>query len=97
MKMDIEGMEFQVLPDLLVSGALCQTVDYAFGEMHHRMTIEYSHARGGIQLNGLKQNKAFCDHLFQIFHAARHCRTSRFDILDDEAYLHDGIALPGEE
>jgi FkbM family methyltransferase len=97
MKMDVEGMEYLLLPDLIVSGALCQTVDYAFGEMHQWMNIKYSHARGGLTLNETQQKQDFSDHLFQIFHAARHCRTTRFDLLDDEAYLHDGIPLPGEE
>ena len=33
MKMDIEGFEYVVLPDLIHSGALCP-VDFAFGEFH---------------------------------------------------------------
>ena len=31
MKMDIEAMEFRVLPDLLYSGILCRAVDFTFG------------------------------------------------------------------
>jgi hypothetical protein len=30
MKLDVEGMEFVILPDLVVSVALCQTVDCIF-------------------------------------------------------------------
>ena len=33
LKIDVEGMEFVILPDLVTSGALCQTVDFCFGEV----------------------------------------------------------------
>jgi Methyltransferase FkbM domain len=35
MKMDIEGAEYSVLPDLMTSGALCKSVDFLFGEFHY--------------------------------------------------------------
>eukprot|EP00956_Cyclotella_meneghiniana_P045247 scaffold360513_cov79-Cyclotella_meneghiniana.AAC.1 len=34
MKLDIEGLEFKVFPDLITSGALCDTVHFVFGEFH---------------------------------------------------------------
>jgi FkbM family methyltransferase len=34
MKMDIEGMEYAVIPDLVASGALCETVDCITYEFH---------------------------------------------------------------
>lgn len=95
-KIDIEGMEYRVLPDLMMNGALCQTVDYAFGEMHQWMKIDFEHSRGGLKLHTPQNKTDFTEHLFRAFHAARHCRTSRFDLLDDEAYLHDGMPFPGE-
>lgn len=35
LKMDVEGMEYIILPDLVTSGALCQTVDFCFGEVRN--------------------------------------------------------------
>ena len=35
LKIDVEGMEFVILPDLVTSGALCQTVDFCFGEVRN--------------------------------------------------------------
>ena len=49
MKMDIEGSEYVVLPDLILNGALC-SIDFVFGEFHpwfvpmnftgHRLKLE---------------------------------------------------------
>ena len=36
MKLDVETMEYVLLPDLLLSGALCNTVDKVFGEVHYQ-------------------------------------------------------------
>ena len=32
--MDIEGMEYRVMTDLLVSGVFCQAIDTIWGEVH---------------------------------------------------------------
>lgn len=34
---DVEGMEFSVLLDLMVSGALCSTVDFVFGREEYKL------------------------------------------------------------
>jgi Methyltransferase FkbM domain len=74
MKMDIEGAEYEVLPDLITSGALCGSVDFWFGEFH-RFEKELVNS----YYNPLKKSK--------------HCRT-KFQEIDDEAYLRDGVSLP---
>ena len=39
MKLDIEGAEFTVFPQLLMSGVLCKYIDFAFVEWHDHMRI----------------------------------------------------------
>ena len=104
MKMDIEGMELIVLPDLISSGVLCQTVDYLFMELHWwKLVLPSPPARplgglrGGLNLNeGGKASRDFAIHLIQAFHAPRsgECKTEHIDLLDDESYLHDGVPFP---
>jgi len=108
MKMDIEGMELIVLPDLISSGILCQTVDYVFMELHWwPLTLEApttstatvttsSGLRGGLHLPEGKMSRDFAKHLIQAFHAPRsgECKTTKIDLQDDESYLHDGIPFP---
>ena len=36
MKLDVEGMEYLLMPDLISSGSLCQIVDVIFGEFHFK-------------------------------------------------------------
>ena len=102
MKIDIEGMEHIVVPDLITSGVLCQTVDYMFMEMHwweFSMTSNTnitSGLRGGIILQSDTEARDYFHHLLQAFHAPRsgECKTSAIDLLDDESYLHDGVPFP---
>ena len=35
MKLDIEGLEFTVFPDLLTTGVLCNHIDFLMGEFHN--------------------------------------------------------------
>lgn len=106
MKMDIEGMELIVLPDLITSGVLCQTVDYLFMELHWwslvltpppRSASSDAGLRGGLSLpKGGVASRDYAKHLIQAFHAPRsgECRTEAIDLLDDESYLHDGVPFP---
>jgi FkbM family methyltransferase len=92
MKMDIEGMEFLVLPDLMLSGVLC-TIDLIFGEFHphfapysfpgHRAKLDTTEAAWDMMLATIK-----------VMHASRNCNTTFVDG-DDEHYLLDGMPLPG--
>lgn len=97
-KMDVEGMEFIMLADLLYSGILCQTVDYLFGEFHHRVDFkaepDKETKRGGYIKT--KKNTYFLDTLLEGLHSLRNddCKLKKFDMHDDEAYLTDGAVLP---
>ena len=108
MKMDIEGMELIVLPDLITSGVLCQTVDYLFMELHwwslvlpppptSPVSSGAAGLQGGLYLTeGGVASRDYAKHLIQAFHAPRsgECRTEKIELLDDESYLHDGVPFP---
>ena len=83
MKMDIERMEFIVLPDLILhGGALCH-IDFAFIEMHGT-----SHEHNIFDLNmwGFIGSKQFIN-------TKGRCPTEMSRV-DDESYRLDGIPLP---
>jgi FkbM family methyltransferase len=85
MKMDIEGMEYAVIPDLVASGALCETVDCITYEFHHSKS-EFRHS---ISETAMKDVKS----MIQSVEMNPNCIT-RFMLLDDESYLFDGEPFP---
>jgi hypothetical protein len=80
MKIDIEGSEYDVLPDLLSSGALCNNIDFVFGEFHN-------------DIHGRWRKRDFESAFFIMLDSARQCNTT-FEKIDDESYLLDGLPLP---
>ena len=90
MKLDVEGMEFLILPDLVVSGALCQTVDCIFYELHPgQMTFPKS----TLSLHSKKGASSFIQPIIQIVQNNPNCIT-RFATTGDESYLYDGMPFP---
>lgn len=96
-----------VLPDIIASGVLCQTVEYLFMELHWwPLTLEApptknnktstGRRRGGLRLPDGKLSRDYAQHLIQAFHAPRsgECRTTQIALQDDESYLRDGIPFP---
>ena len=108
MKMDIEGYEMVVLPDLIHSRAICG-FDFAFGEFHPRFapirqfrknffngTNDSSNTTvkdHRVSLETKEEIKQYQDALIQVMHASRNCDVRWMDI-DDESYLKDGQPLP---
>lgn len=95
MKLDVEGMEIIMLPDLLFSGSLCQTVDYVFGEFHRfGIPVEPNEVtgHGGINVDF----EEYMNVMLASFHSLRNddCKCKKIDVHDDESYLLDGIPLP---
>jgi len=91
MKIDIEGSEYVVLPDLILSGALCG-IDFLFGEFHQSFApLNFTGHR--IPLNTQRDAAHLGQLLIDVIPTSRNCKT-RFRYLDDESYLHDGIPLP---
>ena len=109
MKMDIEGFEYVVLPDLIHSGAICN-VDFAYGEFHpklapirqFRKNIDNNTEKSSsnttqkdhrVSLETRQEAKQYAHGLVQLMHASRNCDI-RWDTIDDESYVHDGQPLP---
>ena len=92
MKMDIEGSEYVVLPDLLVSGAICG-IDHIFGEFHPHFT-PLNFTGMNVPLRNRTDASRLTDALRLALSSSRQCETV-FQYLDDEAYLIDATPLPG--
>lgn len=89
--MDIEGSEYVVLPDLMFTGVLCH-LDFVFGEFHPRFApMNFTGHR--VELKTREQATNLQNVLTDVIPTSRNCK-ARFKYLDDESYLHDGIALP---
>jgi hypothetical protein len=96
MKMDIEGMEYVTLPNLITSGALCTTVDFSFGEFHehsHIFPMNYTEKHGGLCLENATQGLELSAQMVRVLHLAQNCKTE-YSSLDDECYLTNGKSFP---
>jgi len=88
MKMDIEGSEYQVLPDLLATGVLCHTINGLFGEWH-------TDARPTLSALRIYRNWDTLLAQMMVSTISRNdCKFDEFIDFDDESYLMDGIPLP---
>lgn len=102
MKMDIEMMEYEVFPDLMLSGALCNNIHSVIGEFHMAGNIAYlwqeginftSHDGGGVwQLPREKARQISEEWIRMIVHSPN-CKT-KISMEDDESYRNDGQPLP---
>ncbi|KAL3799292.1 hypothetical protein HJC23_013017 [Cyclotella cryptica] len=95
MKMDIETQEHAVVPDLMYSGVLCQTVDFAFGEFHYP-SVRYgpgADGRGGLTLQEGQDAQNYVEQLLRAFHSVQDCVTKEFSQLTEGSYLHDDVPL----
>ena len=86
MKFDVEGMEFDLFPDLFTTGSLCRNVDHAFGEIHPFKWDGGSRRKINQLQNTLNK-----------WNASDDCKTKRIDQIDEERYLIDPQPLPGGE
>ena len=93
MKMDVEGMEFRVLPDLLYSGVYCRDLDYVFGEVHKSARWYPMKLPNDVILEEREQGIAYIQAFTDALDFNPACKTP-FVEEDDEAYLLDGIPLP---
>jgi Methyltransferase FkbM domain len=93
MKMDIEGSEYIVLPDLMLSGVYCQ-LGFVFGEGHQRFApLNFTGQKA--DLSTRENIKIFQDAVTSAMQASRNCQAElHFGDVDDESYLHDGIPFP---
>lgn len=106
MKMDIEGSEYIVIPDLINSGVTC-FFTFIFGEYHPRFApiTRFREDRDknnkttdfdGFHRVKLETKKELVEYQWALtttMEAARHCKV-RWLNSDDESYLHDGQPFP---
>lgn len=99
MKLDIEGLEFKVFPDLLLSGALCDNIYFLMGEFHHAPGNHNYYpinltSDGSQVLGHRKEGEALAHQMLHLLDVTENCMT-RFVLDDDESYLTDPHELPG--
>jgi hypothetical protein len=91
MKMDIEGSEYIVLPDLMLSGALCG-IDFIFGEFHPEFApLDFPGSR--LPLKNYQEVETVTKLLLGAIPSSRNCKTAIMN-LDSEQYIFDGMPLP---
>jgi len=99
MKLDVEGVEYVIFPDLLVTGALCDTIDFLMGEFHHdkRNHIMYPMnltVDGKYKLNDQKEGETFASQMLRFVEITKaNCKTA-VSLEDDESYGSDPNPLP---
>lgn len=92
MKLDVETLEFVVLPDLLLSGALCDTVNRVFGEVHYQFfPLEFHY--NGLKLTKAKEAKAYFMSQLRLLEISPNCNTT-WTTEDDESHSEDGMPFP---
>ncbi|CAL6339249.1 unnamed protein product [Bathycoccus prasinos] len=85
MKVDVEGYEYELLPSLLLSGALCD-VDFIFIEWHDQHlknskgAQRYSEIRKAVEVIIQNEKRLKCKTVLKE--------------LDDETYVKDGVPIP---
>jgi hypothetical protein len=83
MKMDVEGSEYVLLPDLILSGAICG-IDLIFGEFHPHFAPLDSPGQH-VPLETAAKAKDFGDALAKVISSSTNCKTV-FQGLDSEQY-----------
>ena len=98
MKLDVEGLEFKVFPDLLTTGALCNNIYFLMGEFHyaagnHNYYPMNVTADGKHVLKDRKEGKKLATDMLHLIDVTDTCMT-RYSLADDESYLTDPHDLP---
>jgi len=98
MKLDVEGLEFMVFPDLLSTGVLCKNIDLLMGEFHYapgnhnyypiNVTSDGKHI-----LRDRKEGQALAEKMLYLLEVSEHCMT-KVSLNDDESYPTDPHDLP---
>ena len=100
-KLDVEMLEWLVIPDLLSSGVLCRDIDALMGEFHQQwhlypVTFENINKDGSNwTLHNATEAEGFAKELVGMVNRNTNCKT-KLDMRDDESYISDGFPLPGE-
>ena len=98
MKLDIEGLEFKVFPDLLTTGILCNHINFLMGEFHYGpgnhnyYPIELT-ADGKHVLRHWKEGQQLANELLRLVEITDNCLT-KISLEDVESYLTDPHEYP---
>jgi hypothetical protein len=94
-KIDIEMMEYEVFPDLMLSGVLCEHVNNIMGEFHHvsRMIAYLWPVTFGDWTLDRDRAKAISAEWLRMIDHNPNCMTE-FSMEDDESYRNDPHPLP---
>jgi len=101
MKMDVEFMEYEILPDLMLSGVLCNNIHAVMGEFHHDLNmIAYlwpmtyqGQGEGSLWTLDRGTAKQISTEWLRMMEHNPNCNTNFF-MKDDESYKNDGQPLP---
>ncbi|KAL3798255.1 hypothetical protein HJC23_000169 [Cyclotella cryptica] len=95
MKLDTEMMEYEVLPDLMLSGVLCKYVNNIMGEFHHvsRMIAYLWPVTFGDWTLDREGAKSISTEWLRMIGHNPNCITE-FSMEDDESYRNDPHPLP---
>ena len=97
MKLDVEGSEWTILPDLMVNGSLC-SLHAVFAEFHEFAFAAASRARrktDRIQSAGYRAMKrALVAAREELASSLSACFGTKIDTIDDESYVHDQKPFP---
>ena len=93
-KMDVEGLEYGLLPSLLLRGTLCGGgIDFISVEPHPHFAPTPRLTGGSPLLSSERDAKVVFKYLQEVVADAAGC--AELSELDDEAYTHDPALLPG--
>lgn len=105
MKLDVEFMEYEILPDLMLSGVLCNNIYAVMGEFHHDvgsiaylwpMKYQYQQGQGEEESVWTLERgtaKQISTEWLRMMNHNPNCNT-KFSMKDDESYRNDGQPLP---
>merc|ERR1740129_1681286 len=97
MKMDVEYMEWLVVPSLMNSGVLCKSINAVMGEFHYNaesypITFEDEHHKAWT-LETKDDARTFANQLLDMMRRDPLCKTD-FVLKDDETHRSDGVPFP---
>ena len=100
MKLDIEGLEFKVFPDLLTTGDLCKNIHLMMGEFHHAPVNQNAYpinltSDGKHILRDRTEGKSLSEQMLHLLDISEHCMT-KVSLDDDESYPTDPYDLPSQ-
>ncbi|EOD40880.1 hypothetical protein EMIHUDRAFT_222266 [Emiliania huxleyi CCMP1516] len=95
-KMDIEGLEFAVVPQVVASGNLCRVVDWISVEWHPKLAPLRLHSNQRLHLDTILNAQTTASVLKGAIKDGLRAAGCRTEVrpMDDESYLHDRVPLP---